>query len=72
MTAGYSGTPLPQKLDIRPGARVALSRPPDGFEEVLGELPEGVRLLRRVPAAARTWSRRRTSRASCVEPKSAT
>ena len=52
MTAGYSGTPLPRKLGIRPGARVALSRPPDGFEEALGELPEGVRLLRRVPAAA--------------------
>ena len=52
MTAGYSGTPLPRKLGIRPGARVALSRPPDGFAGVLGELPVDVRLLRHVPTAA--------------------
>jgi len=44
-TAGYSGTPLPQKLGIRPGHRVALDRPPSGFEATLGELPEGARLL---------------------------
>lgn len=44
-TAGYSGTPLPQKLGIRPGHRVALERPPSGFEATLGALPEGVRLL---------------------------
>jgi Protein of unknown function (DUF3052) len=50
--AGYSGTPLPRKLGIREGARVALSRPPDGFEAVLGELPDGARLMRRVPASA--------------------
>ena len=40
--AGYSGTPLPRKLGIRPGARVALIGAPDGFEAVLGELPDGV------------------------------
>lgn len=44
-TAGYSGTPLPQKLGIRAGHRVALDRPPPGFETTLGELPEGVRLV---------------------------
>jgi len=44
-TAGYSGTPLPQKLGIRKGHRVALERPPSGFEATLGEVPEGVRLL---------------------------
>lgn len=42
--AGYSGTPLPQKLGIRPGARVALLRAPDGFERALQPLPDGVRL----------------------------
>ena len=31
MAAGYSGTPLPQKLGIRAGSRVALVRAPDGF-----------------------------------------
>jgi hypothetical protein len=44
--AGYSGTPLPRKLGIKPGAVVALVRAPDGFDEVLGELPEGARLRR--------------------------
>ncbi len=44
-TAGYSGTPLPQKLGIRAGHRVALDRAPSGFEATLGALPEGVRLL---------------------------
>jgi hypothetical protein len=42
--AGYSGTPLPKKLGIREGARVALVRAPDGFERALQPLPEGVRL----------------------------
>lgn len=40
--AGYSGTPLPKKLGIKPGARVALVDPPEGFREVLGELPDRV------------------------------
>ena len=43
--AGYSGTPLPRKLGIRPGHRVALAHPPSGFEATLGSLPEGVQLL---------------------------
>jgi hypothetical protein len=44
--AGYSGTPLPKKLGIKPGARVALVDAPDDFEATLGDLPEGVRLRR--------------------------
>jgi hypothetical protein len=48
MAAGYSGTPLVRKLGIRPGDRVALLDAPDGFEdETLGELPDGVRVVRR-------------------------
>ena len=42
--AGYSGTPLARKLGIKPGARVALVRAPDGFETTLEPLPEGVRM----------------------------
>lgn len=42
--AGYSGTPLPKKLGIRPGDVVALVGAPDDFAETLGSLPEGVRL----------------------------
>jgi hypothetical protein len=45
--AGYSGTPLPKKLGIKPGHRVLLLGAPGGFEaDVLGELPEGVRVVR--------------------------
>jgi hypothetical protein len=48
--AGYSGTPLPNKLCIREGARVALVNAPEGFESALGALPEGAGL---VPASRR-------------------
>lgn len=43
-TAGYSGTPLPKKLGIKEGMRVALLHAPDGIEATLGALPDGVRL----------------------------
>jgi hypothetical protein len=53
MTAGYSGTPLPRKLGIKPGQRVVLLAAPDGFEGgTLGELPDGVRVGRRAGAKA--------------------
>ena len=45
MTAGYSGTPLPRKLGIKPGHRLALVAAPDGFlGGTLGPLPEGVEI----------------------------
>lgn len=51
--AGYSGTPLPKKLGIKPGAVLALVNPPDGFvEDTLGPLPDGVVIrtnLRKTP-----------------------
>ncbi|HUR50596.1 MAG TPA: hypothetical protein VMZ11_00570 [Mycobacteriales bacterium] len=43
--AGYSGTPLPIKLGVKPGHRVLLLGAPDGFD--LGPLPEDVTLHRR-------------------------
>lgn len=45
--AGYSGTPLPKKLGIKPGSVVDLVGAPENFAETLGELPQGVRLRRR-------------------------
>ena len=39
--AGYSGTPLPQKLGIKDGHRVALLGAPAGFARTLGRLPTG-------------------------------
>lgn len=50
--AGYSGTPLPKKLGIKPRATVALVGAPAGLEKLLGTLPEGVRLLRRLTKGA--------------------
>jgi len=45
--AGYSGTPLPRKLGIKPGYAVALPGAPPDFASILGELPENVVLRRR-------------------------
>ena len=46
--AGYSGTPLPRKLGIKPGARVGLIGAPEGFDSTLGDLPDGVAVRRRL------------------------
>lgn len=47
-TAGYSGTPLPKKLGIKPGSRVLLDGAPDDFESThLAPLPDGVEMHRR-------------------------
>ena len=45
--AGYSGTPLPKKLGIKPDTTTGLVSAPDGFEALLGETPGAV--LRRDP-----------------------
>ena len=46
--AGYSGTPLPKKLGIKPGHRVLLDSAPDGFErDLLVPLPDDVTVQRR-------------------------
>jgi len=42
--AGYSGTPLPQKLGLKPNARLGAWGAPDGFATRLGALPVGVSL----------------------------
>lgn len=46
--AGYSGTPLSKKLGIKKGHRVVPVSAPAGFESVVDELPENVRLSRRL------------------------
>jgi len=43
--AGYSGTPLIQKLGIKPGARMVWERVPDGFARLLGKLPPDAELV---------------------------
>lgn len=46
--AGYSGTPLIQKLGIKPGQRACFIRPPEDYARRLGPLPTGVQLLTRL------------------------
>jgi hypothetical protein len=50
-SAGYSGTPLPRKLGIKAGTRLALIGAPEGFDSTLGELPGGVAVRRRLDGA---------------------
>jgi len=45
--AGYSGTPLVRKLGFRPGMRAHFTSAPDDFADLLGELPDDVRVLAR-------------------------
>ena len=45
--AGYSGTPLPQKLGIKPGMIVVAIDPPENYRKLLGEIPSGVNLATR-------------------------
>ena len=48
--SGYSGTPLPKKLGIKPGSTVAFRKAPPEFAAALGGLPEGVRVKARAAA----------------------
>src|SRR5437899_13096051 len=47
--AGYSGTPLVQKLGIKRGHKVVVLHPPDGFDL---DLPDGARLGNRLSGHA--------------------
>jgi hypothetical protein len=49
-TAGYSGTPLPKKLEIKERTRVATVGAPVDFAKTLGALPAGATLKRGVAA----------------------
>jgi len=40
----YSGTPLPKKLGIKEGSRVAIVDAPEGFDATLTPMPAGVQL----------------------------
>ena len=54
---GYSGTPLPKKLGIKPGAVVALVGAPDDFRTTLGAIPDGVQFRNKpgAPASLTLW-----------------
>jgi hypothetical protein len=50
--AGYSGTPLVQKIGIKPGHQVVLRNHPPSFLRDLGKLPEGATAGERLNGAA--------------------
>jgi hypothetical protein len=64
-SAGYSGTPLPKKLGIKPGHRLVLLGAPDGF--ALGALPEDVEVVRRAQGEADVIVSFHTDRADLVK-----
>ena len=45
--AGYSGTPLPQKLGIKPDTIVVLIDAPENYRKLLGSVPSGVNFATR-------------------------
>jgi hypothetical protein len=45
--SGYSGTPLVRKLGFKPGMRALYVNAPADFAALVGELPDGVRVLAR-------------------------
>jgi hypothetical protein len=45
--AGYSGTPLPQKLGIKPGTIIVVIDAPDNYRKLLGQIPSGVNFATR-------------------------
>jgi hypothetical protein len=50
--AGYSGTPLAQKLGIKPGTNAVVINGPENYRKLLGKLPDGVRLTNHLTANA--------------------
>ena len=46
--AGYSGTPLPKKLGIKEGLRIAVVNAPENFQRELGALPENAVFVTRL------------------------
>lgn len=51
--AGYSGTPLPKKLGIKPGHHVAFVDAPVGFMASVAPLPDGVSVVDLMPESGR-------------------
>jgi hypothetical protein len=50
-SAGYSGTPLPKKLEIKANTRVATVGAPADFDQILGDLPAGSRVRKGIAGA---------------------
>jgi hypothetical protein len=49
--AGYSGKPLSQKLGIKPGFCILVDGAPAGYHDIVGEWPQGAKLVARPTAS---------------------
>ena len=52
MPAGYSGTPLAQKLGLKPATRAVVLGAPQDYGRLVSPLPPGVRVVSRLPRTA--------------------
>lgn len=48
-TAGDSGTPLAKKLGIREGAAIVTIGQPENYRALVSPLPDGARIVTRLP-----------------------
>jgi hypothetical protein len=46
--AGYSGTPLAKKLDIKEGFKIYIKNPPPNYVDLISPVPDGVKIIRRL------------------------
>lgn len=53
--AGYSGTPLAQKLGFKPGHRVRVSNPPANYDELVSPRPDDVHISRALRKDIDIW-----------------
>jgi hypothetical protein len=50
--AGYSGTPLPQKLGIKPGLTVVAINAPANYRRLLGQIPDSITFSERLKSGS--------------------
>jgi len=50
--AGYSGTPLPQKLGIKPGLMVVTVNAPANYRRLLGQIPDSITFSERLKSGS--------------------
>ena len=61
--SGFSGTPLANKLGIKPGCRLRVTAPPDDYADLVAPLPDGVSISTTIRRHIDIWHYFTTSRA---------
>jgi hypothetical protein len=67
MMSGYSGTPLPEKLGLKPGMILVAIDAPDNYRKLLAPIPSGVNFATRPTGSTKLvhlFARRRTELAN--------